>query len=200
VRTEVTFHPLGTWPHPDTNPRRSRHTFRSGWADTLDLLDRELGHLEAFRVVLQADFRDGEIRLDGWPRADARLPQHPGIILSFESRIGPQRYATDAHAFWEHNVRGVALGLEALRAVDRYGITRSGEQYAGWKQLTAGSGITTEQAARELVARLSDLNGTSDDLRAHYRRALVKAHPDHGGSTDLLASVRDAGRVLGVSR
>lgn len=200
--TPLIFHTLPAWPYPDTHPRRGRSTFRSGWADTLNILDRELRLLEAFRVVLQAGFREGDLRLDGLPRGDARQPSHPGVILSFESRVGPQRYAADAHVFWQHNVRGIALGLEALRAVDRYGITRSGEQYAGWKQLTAGSGVTTRDAALDLIARLAavpirDLR--EPDQRRAFRHALKKAHPDHGGSTDLLAAVRDAGRVLGVN-
>lgn len=49
-------------------------------------------------------------------------------------------YATDVCDYWQHNVRSIALGLEALRAVDRYGISRRGEQYAGFRgTLTAGA-------------------------------------------------------------
>lgn len=198
---EFQFRPLGSWPYPDTRPRRSRHTFKAPWSATLELLDRELGLLDAHRVVIQADFQERDLRLDGMPRADARTPTHPGVILSFESAHGPLRYATDAHAYWQHNVRAIALGLEALRAVDRYGITRSGEQYTGWKQLTAGSGITTVQAADALIRRLGAPNGViqADGVRSAYRRALKKAHPDLGGSTEMLASVRDAGRILGIT-
>jgi hypothetical protein len=32
-----------------------------------------------------------------------------------------------------------------------------------------------------------------------YRHALKKAHPDHGGSRELLEQVQDAGRALGVA-
>lgn len=49
-------------------------------------------------------------------------------------------FATDQYEKWEHNVRAIALTLEALRAVDRYGATQ-GRQYAGFmQQLTAGAG------------------------------------------------------------
>ncbi len=204
--TAFQFRPLGSWAYPDTRPRRSRNTFKASWSQTLELLDRELGHLDAHRVVIQADFRDRDLRLDGMPRSDARTPDHPGIILSFESAHGPLRYATDTHAFWQHNVRAIALGLEALRAVDRYGVTRSGEQYTGWKQLTAGSGLTSKEQAIILVATLTghdivDIQEASTDpdvLRPIWRRALKKAHPDLGGSTDKLAEIRDAGRILGL--
>lgn len=49
-------------------------------------------------------------------------------------------YATDVCEYWQHNVRSIALGLESLRAVDRYGISKRGEQYAGFRgSLTAGA-------------------------------------------------------------
>jgi hypothetical protein len=35
---------------------------------------------------------------------------------------------------WQDNLRAVALGLEALRRVERYGIAQRGEQYAGWRR------------------------------------------------------------------
>lgn len=49
--TNATFRPLGQWPRPDTQRRRGRHTFRASWADTLELLDRELEHLGAENVI-----------------------------------------------------------------------------------------------------------------------------------------------------
>lgn len=200
---KITFRPLGVWPYEHTDPRRGRSTFKAPWSNTLDLMARELEHLGAHEVVIQADFRESDIRLDGMPRLKAREPSHPGIIISFESRMGPLQYATDAHERWEHNVRAIALGLEALRAVDRYGITRSGEQYQGWRQLTAGNGgPTTQEQALELVGRLAAVPANElrePDLRRAYRHALTKAHPDHGGSTDTLMAVREAGRILGVA-
>lgn len=197
----IRFRPLVRWPFPDTSHRRSRRTFSAGWTNTLARLHRELDHLGAEAVVVQADFSEDDLRLDGMPRANARIPSHPGVILNFESRHGPLQYATDTHEFWQHNVRAIALGLEALRAVDRYGITRSGEQYKGWRQLTAGSGLTSREQAIDLLQRLTGFVDTTPDpnYRQAYKAALKKAHPDLGGSPDLLAQVREAGRLLGVS-
>ncbi len=88
--------------------------------------------------MLQIDIREQALRLDGGLRANARPVDFPGVRISFESKHGPLTYATDTHEFWQHNVRGIALGLQALRAVDRYGVTKRGEQYTGWKALPAG--------------------------------------------------------------
>lgn len=176
----VTFRPLPIWPYPETRNRRSAWTFKVGWQNTLDLLERELRHLRGDSVVIGAGFREQDLRLDGLPRSNAWEPPHPGIELSFDSKHGRLVYATDTCQRWEHNVRSIALGLEALRAVDRYGITRKGEQYAGWKQLASGDGPS---AARGHVL-----------IREHggERQALMATHPDHGGDPREFADVQAA--------
>jgi hypothetical protein len=60
----------------------------------------------------------------------------PAEFVALQAALDPGHrlvYATDACDFWQHNVRSIALGLAALRAVDRYGISRRGEQYAGYR-------------------------------------------------------------------
>lgn len=181
-----TFRPLQPWTDPVTDPRRSRYTFKAGWQSTINLLAAELRHLDAENAVIEADFRERDLRLDGLPRADARVPAFPGVRVYFDSRHGPLMYATDSCEFWQHNVRSIALGLEALRAVDRYGITRRGEQYTGWKQLTAGAGGPT---SREDAQALIDSYGG-------LREALRSTHPDHGGNPADFHRIQEARRVL----
>jgi hypothetical protein len=88
------------------------------------------------------------VREAGGDWGKARKAAHPdngGEHLDFvaiQAAADPAKrlvYATDACEHWQHNVRSIALGLEALRAVDRYGISRRGEQYAGFRAaLTSG--------------------------------------------------------------
>jgi hypothetical protein len=179
---QYVFRPLPRWPYPVTNPRRSRYAFKATWGSTLRLLDRELRMLNASDLVIGADFREQDLRLDGLPRSNARVPEHPGVELSFDTREhGRLVYATDTSEWWEHNVRQIALGLESLRAVDRYGITRRGEQYAGFRQLeTAGAKVTRLRG--ELLIR----------KHGGYRQALAATHPDAGGDHDDFLSVQAA--------
>ena len=183
----VTFRPLPAWPHPDTLRRRSRWTFKAGWQSTMDLLHRELRHLDARNVVIGAAFREQDIRLDGLPRSNAPVPSHPGVEISFDTKHGRLVYGTDVCEDWRHNVRSIALGLEALRAVDRYGITRRGEQYAGWRQLTAGG---------------PDPGRGRQIIREHggVQAALMATHPDHGGDPADFADVQAYRERLAVSR
>jgi len=171
---DVRFRPLPVWPYPVTAHRRSRSTFKAAWADTVELLGYELDRLNASEVVVGCGLREADIRLDGWPRATAQAPTHPGVEVSFDSTRGRLVYATDVCEWWQHNVRAVGLGLEALRAVDRHGITRSGEQYAGFRAIGATAHPEPTESLVERGHRLIAEHGSE-------REALRRTHPDGGG-------------------
>jgi hypothetical protein len=170
MRNLVTFRPLLVWPHQSTPDweRRGRLTFRAGWDDTVSRLMAEIGLLDGSDILIGAGLSADDIRQDGLPRANARQPLHPGVEVSFNAKRGRLVYATDVCDFWQHNVRSIALGLEALRAVNRYGITRKGEQYAGFLQIAAGE--TAVERGRRLAAAAGGV-----------KAALIRHHPDHGG-------------------
>jgi len=174
----VTFRPLE---RPLTYPGGTRYSpFKASWSSTVSLLAKELRAHGARRTVLEVDMREQDFRVDGLPRADRRA-HTPGIVLSFQATRVPGapslRYEVTRYTDWKDNVRAVALGLEALRAVDRYGVTRRGEQYAGWKQLESGG--PSIDRGRELV-------------RTHggIRQALMATHPDRGGDPQDFADVQ----------
>lgn len=179
----VTFRPL-------ERPVQCAHRpapFSAGWTSTVNLLAKELRAHGARHAVLEVDFRESDLRLDGLPRADRRA-RTPGIVLSFKAtRVPGQpelRYEVGSFADWRDNVRAVALGLEALRAVDRHGVTRRGEQYAGWKQLPSGSDPSAERG-RQLI-----------DQHGSVVAALKATHPDHGGDAAAFADVQAARAVI----
>ncbi|MEM9467773.1 MAG: J domain-containing protein [Actinomycetota bacterium] len=176
----------------------------------MELLKREARQLGATEIVLQIDVTENQLRNDGWIRITAR-PASPAVVVSVETRHGPVSFPCDTFTHWEDNVRAIALGMEALRKVDRYGIAPGGEQYRGWQALPAGTGETGREAAARLLA--SYLQGTpnvkgtaytAEDLLTAddetiawaYRRAVMKVHPDHGGSTDEFEAVQTAFGVL----
>ena len=188
MRCNFTFRPIDNWPHEKTQRPRSS-AFKTPYNRTLELLDKELIMLSVRRAVIQIDLPESKIRIDRLPRSGAR-PDYQGVIFSFESKYGPLRYATDVFDFWQDNLRAIALGLEALRKVDRYGITKKGEQYTGWKQLPAAiTEISDIHAASEFLARYSGLQA-EDILRDEsvyikaYRAAALKLHPDKGGNVE----------------
>lgn len=180
--------PLEFWTDPETKPRQPS-PFSAPWSTTLDLLGRETSQLGARLVVIQLDVTEGDIRRDGMVLAGAKVG-HPGVVVSFESRFGPLRYAADTYSgtsrypAWQSNVRAVALSLEALRAVDRWGASKRGEQYRGWKALPATTGVTFPSADEALRWMREMDGGAPADARTTYRRLARKMHPDAGGTTD----------------
>jgi hypothetical protein len=178
-----TFRPLVQWTDPVTQNRPDCR-FRAAWSDTLDLLDRETYMLGADVVVLQVDVTEADIRRDGMIRANARA-RFPGVRVSFESRFGPLTYATDRYDDWRDNIRAVALSLEALRKVDRYGVNKRGEQYQGWIAIEAATGETKLQEARDLIASYGGL-----------AEAIKATHPDRGGKAEDFHKVQEARRTI----
>ena len=209
--------PIGDdWPGeltPDDERKFSR--FDASWSATVDLLCREVEMLGGDEVVLQLAISERDCRNDGWIRADAR-PAHPGAIVSFESRHGPLRYSTDRFKgtgyggrlpSWQANVRAIALGLEALRTVDRYGIGHGGEQYRGWNALPPatpmGAAMTAETAAQILIdvtdawdLQAPEVIGNADLIQQLYRSAAAATHPDRGGDPAEFRRVTDARDIL----
>lgn len=184
---------------------RKRATFKAGYAATIQLLRRELLHLRASKVVIEAAVSEQDIRNDGLIRSDAR-PQHPGVIVSFSTPGGPLRFPCDTYATLQDNLRAIALALEALRRVDRYGVTRKGEQYTGWKQLPGGTvepAMSLDVAATVLInlskARCTprDLIGVPANVAICYRAAAKLTHPDLTGGDDKdFKLLQEAKRVL----
>lgn len=225
---KLTHRPLSDrhWLRSDQDRKRS--AFTATWSDTLDLLEREVYALQTRAhddPVLMMDITEGDLRLDGQPRASAR-PATPAVALAFESVKGPlifrcDRYGTKAWGGsmdqpWQHNVRAIALSLKALRDVDRYGATESGEQYTGFRAIGPGGStampeapMTRKQAAEHIAAaadpelRLGALSRVIAQGRmvdASIRKARRNTHPDNGGTAEAFQLVQDAAAVLEAGR
>jgi hypothetical protein len=198
------FRPIVQWPGEKTRNRR-RSQFNTLYSKTLQLLERELEFLRAKQVVIQADCEASEIRRDGQLRADARL-RGPGVILTFESSKGPLSFPCDTYPDWQDNIRAIALALEALRAVDRYGVTRRAEQYKGWSRLPAPetNEFPSVHDAAAFILQASAIAGAvsnilqfMDSMARHYRYAAARLHPDrNNGSSAEFVKLQAAKAML----
>jgi hypothetical protein len=156
-------------------------------SSTLELLDRELTQLRATDRTLLVAIAPQDFRLDGKPRAQAKA-EHPGVILSFRTKLGQLSYPCDTFTTWQDNLRAIALALEALRKIDRYGVTTNGEQYRGFlaleSSMTALGSIGNSQQALRILFDAAEMiveDGVTyepDALRRIVRKALFRTHPD----------------------
>lgn len=204
------FRALDVWPGTMTKVRR-RATFKAPWNRTLKYLEREVAHLRARGVVLSGAFRPDQITQDGSRPRSGETPSHPGVVVSFEAYIDgkyvPLKYPCDTFFDWQDNVRAIALALDALRRVDRYGVTKRAEQYRGWAALpgplVTPEAMTIEDAERFFCAQVgapiesSRIRIDPEAFKYSYRAACLKVHPDSGsGRSEVWNLLQQAADVL----
>ena len=212
----MTLRPLDGWPLEFTAERK-RSRFESSFSATLELLDRELGLIDPTDrhhppSILQIALREQDFRRDGMPRAGS-VTEHPGVILNIEPRNRPAlSYPCDTFTHWHDNLRAIALTLEALRKIDRYGTTQTGQQYRGWQAIEARqASYDSVTMACQALARIAWPNertecreewapkiATDPEIaRNTYRKARSNAHPDRNdGDQTLWNTVEASAEVL----
>lgn len=199
---DYTFRPIQQWPGKlRSHSQRKRSPFACPHNRNLVAMARELEHQRARNVVIQLALDDRDLRLDGLPRKGAN-PSHPGVILTFEKpgkkdeRATTLNFPCDTYTTWQDNLRAIVLALDALRRVDRYGVTQNNEQYRGWAQLPPPGGLVTPppmsvEEASEFVARAAGCSPptapmqNTEAFRSCYRDAAKKLHPDSNGGDQL---------------
>jgi hypothetical protein len=211
---EYKFQSLESFPR-DLTPsyQRKKSGFGKTWSETQNILERELRHLNYRRgsTVLLTAHSPYDVRKDGQLRSDVRRPEHPGVVVKFDvydSRL--KRYVTmsfecDQFTEWKDNVRAIADAMEALRKVDRYGVSAGGRhnaQYEGYKALPSADGrVSSREDAAEFISQHSGWPASSlndvEVLSKAYRQAALKLHPDKGGTQDDFVKLQDAYRVMG---
>lgn len=201
---EYSIVPIERWPEgwDRTRPPHRSSPFSAPWPKTLQLLETELDHLNAKQVTIQVDLTRDDFRLDGNLRTAARI-NYPGVIIGFDTtKFGGLSYPCNTFggtvgAAWKENVRAIALGLEALRRVERYGIAQRGQQYAGFAQLGAGMAISSmsEAKAWEILLDAAGVDACPTDTESIewlFREAAKNHHPDIGGDDAAFALLVEA--------
>jgi hypothetical protein len=186
------FKPIENWPSkPTPGYARQYSRFKAGWQATLDLLERELNHLGAKDISIEGFFAPSEIRNDGWPKSSAR-PTQPGVVLSFNVKRGRMIMPCDRYHEWEANLRAIALTLEHLRAVERYGATtEEKEQYTGWLRLPVASPSDEAAECAKILIKHACVNYSTTQVLANqsifdelWRVAVKRTHPDANPGRD----------------
>jgi hypothetical protein len=180
------FKPIEKWPSKPTPSHDRKNLFSAPWEKTLRLLESELTKIRARDITIEGFFFQDDIRNDGWPRSAAR-PTQPGVILRFVTKKGVMEFACDRFTHWQKNVRAIALGLEALRKIDKYGITSEEEQYSGWLRLPVASPVDEATECAKILIEHASVNyapsqilGDSNVFDEVWRVAVKRTHPDTG--------------------
>lgn len=141
-------------------------------------------------------------RHDGLPYSDGRVDQ-PGVAVWFVHHGHERVLACDAWSTPGENMRAIALTLDALRGMERWGVAEAVERaFAGFAALPAGGDTAPEQPPapkkrpwREVIGGAWPELEPAELLvlaKARHRRAIATAHPDAGGDHDRAAELNAA--------
>lgn len=152
--------------------------------DGLSRLDGELRRLGAQQVVISSNLRQ---RQDGLPIASqAAMLGDPGIAVYFKLKNKPRVLACDKWFSAAENMAAIAGHIEAIRAVDRYGVGTLDQAFAGYQALPA-------QAASWFTVLEFDQPPTIWDVIESRFKSLARVHhPDKGGNPETMAKINAA--------
>jgi hypothetical protein len=173
-------------------PTRFPLAWPEGWKRTPKSLRRRLPADVPFGVARDRLFRelrlmgvteqtitissDIPLRADGLPRADRGEPQDPGIAVYFKFDGRDLSFACDSYETTRDNLRALALTIEALRGIQRWGASDLMDRaFRGFAALP-------EKATspwRETLGFKSDELVTHDRIDARFRDLVKEHHPDY---------------------
>ena len=213
----IQIRPITKWPGKE-NLGPTNSPFRSTYKQTLSMLEDELYKCQArfASLVIEMWIDAKNIRVDGNLRKDAR-PFKPGIILRFVRETNVRRnpadpgkwicdpqnvsYPCDAFVTWEENLRAIALSMNSLRRVERYGVFKYDEIISRLALPSAEGKVSTRESAAAFMAQHSGVAMKeilfSDTARSTaYRKAAHALHPDRGGDPEEFVKLAEANKVL----
>jgi hypothetical protein len=156
-------------------------------ANAVARLQAELDRLGASDAVISTNLR---LRLDGLPRSDQGDPGDPGVALYFRLKKQDRCLACDRYWRVADNIAAIAAHIEALRAIERYGVGTLDQAFAGYAALPPAAD------AWWLIFNLPQ-SATLVQVEARFLELARAAHPDAGGSHNDMArltAAREAAR------
>lgn len=137
-------------------------------------LERELDKLGAKNPTLSTNVT---LRLDGRPRSDEN-PADPGAAIYFSFRGKATVLACDTYTDVADNIAALAAHLDALRAIERYGVGTIEQALAGYRALPAD----TAADWRAVFGFPANSTPTLDQIDHAFKDAAKQRHPDVGGT------------------
>ncbi len=185
---EKTAFPL-TWPEgrPRTLSAHRHHArFKTTFFRAMANLTREIKLLGGDKIIFSTDI---PLRKDGLPYSDMRPKSgDPGVAVYFTRKGKQLCFACDCYLTPDDNMHAIALTVEALRGIARWGTGDMME--AAFRGFIALPEKTGGVAWWEVLGVPS--SATLEQAKAAYRKLVIKHHPDAGGDVDQFHKIREA--------
>lgn len=175
------------WPHNVPRvpaAKRERGRFRVTPGNARGFLVAELRALQAREVVISTNI---PLRRDGLPYADGDPPD-PAVAIYFKLNGKPHAMTCDRWESVSANMQAMALTIEAMRGISRWGSKEMTEQvFTGFQALPPSA---TDWRSVFKIAPGEKL--ALDTVKSIYRGMALRAHPDRGGDVNEMARLNEA--------
>lgn len=185
VPTEA--YPL-TWPagRPRTK-RTERSRFGVKFSTARNQIVNSIRLLGGKAMILSTNI---PTKRDGLPYAIQTQPDDTGVAVYFTYKGKQMCFACDRWNKVEDNLRAVALTIEGLRGIARWGTGDMME--AAFTGFTALPNPDRTISWMEVLGFAAGSVVTLDDAESAYKRLRSAHHPDKGGSADQFNAVQQA--------
>lgn len=169
-----------TWPAgwPRTPGHlRTYSQFKTTTEKAFNGLLMELERLRARGVIISSNLK---LRNDGFPYANQPRHGDEGIAVYFTRKGKDYVLACDKFSKREDNLRALALTIEAIRGIERWGSSDLMERaFTGFAQLAAPTDVRQWWEVLKVPA-----DAGVEDVKQAYKRLRSQHHPDREGGTD----------------
>lgn len=169
----------------DSDRRFRGPAFR--WDRVYHGLQQEIRRIGGTNIVVSTN---QAVRQDGYPDAQQRNIQDPGVAVYFMRQKRSLVMAQDR--FWSviGNMRSLTMAIEGLHQMERHGGAVMMERaFSGFLAITPPD---WKKPWREVFGVPPNWNGTVEELRALYREKAKARHSDAGGNDALMAELNVA--------
>jgi hypothetical protein len=173
------------WPKTELNKREAGNHFKNvTLASALNGLKDEVRRLDGKNVVLSSNYTLGN-----------ESPKESGVVAYFEYNGSQVAIPCDRWKRIEINVRAIALAIEAMRGMERWGAKHMiAAMFSGFTALPEKTG----PSCWDVLGISSD--ATEDQILNAYRSKAKKAHPDQGGSSEAFNALSQAKDIALATR
>jgi hypothetical protein len=158
-------------------------------AEAIDRLAAEIQRLGGREEILSTNV---PVSLKGLPYSQAREPNDTGVALYFTWGGKPLCFACDKWDRVADNIAAIAQHIDALRRIDRYGVGRVEQAFAGYAALPPSADDW------RVILGVGEY-ATIEQVDAAFLEKAKSVHPDTGGSHEEMArltAARDLARKV----
>jgi hypothetical protein len=167
-------------PYPATSKFGSRSI-----GQAIDILRKQIALLGGEHAVISTNTK---LRLDGLPYSQQAQPSDKGVAVYFAHKKRPMCFACDRWDKVQDNVYAVAMTIEALRGIERWGGGKMMEE--------AFTGFTALPGYSHWDVLGLKPGASATEIEAAFRGKAKLVHPDVGGSEAEMAKLNAARSAL----